>query len=70
MKSWLGKYNPQNSLNENLSRLKAIDPATIMVDGKLSKEYQTIVRAIFYDIEQLAGLEKTVDKLWKETISE
>jgi len=70
LKSWLGKYNPQNSLNENLSRLKAIDPATIMVDGKLSKEYQTIVRAINYDIEQIAGLEKTVDKLWAETISE
>lgn len=69
-KSWIGKYNPKQSLEENLNRLKAVDPATIMVDGKLSREYETIVRAINYDIEQIAGLEKTIDKLWEETISE
>jgi len=69
-KSLIGKYNPEKSLEENLNRLKAVDPATIMVDGKISREYETIVRAINYDIEQIAGLEKTIDKLWEETISE
>ena len=64
--SILGKYNPQDSLQQNLERLKAIDPNTIVKDGKISKEYETIVRAINYDLEQLADLEKNIVKLWDE----
>lgn len=68
--SVLGKYNPQDSLQQNLERLKAVDPSTIVKDGKISKEYETIVRAINYDLEQLADIEKNIVKLWDEQIEQ
>lgn len=68
--SVLGKYNPQDSLQQNLERLKSVDPSTIVKDGKISKEYETIVRAINYDLEQLADIEKNIVKLWDEQIEQ
>lgn len=69
--SIIGRYNPTDSLNQNLERLKAIDPSTIVgKNGVLSKEYETIVRAINYDLEQLADIEKNIVQRWEELIGE
>ena len=65
-----GKYNPSESFVENVTRLKTFPADQIVVNEKLSPEFNILIRAIAYDIDQLDGSVKNAKQIWDELIDD
>ncbi len=68
--SWRGKYNPSESFVDNVTRLKTFPADQILVNEKLSPEFNILIRAIAYDIDQLDGSLKNAKQIWDELIDD
>lgn len=65
-----GKYKPSESFVENVTRLKTFPADQIVVNEKLSPEFNILIRAIAYDIDQLDGSVKNAKQIWDELIDD
>jgi hypothetical protein len=60
------------SLDKNLNLLKSFPAEKIVIENSTTPttEFQSLVRAIAYDIDQIDGIEKNARKIWDEVLDE
>lgn len=60
------------SLDKNLNLLKSFPAEKIVIENSTTPttEFQSLVRAIAYDIDQIDGIEKNARQIWGEVLAE